>query len=969
MSVTNVERGGASSDNLRTTYQLTNASILLTTPEGQTIERTGARSTVTGEKVILEKRGTVKTASQNTPLRSATTQTPEAQKKQVITRGIPERIQTAAELRIAEEQGIGSEKFRRKVIESREETESGITYDQAGIYRVTSTGAPITADYEVTTTPTEGRQTYYNPLLETDEFNKRQVARVFSMAPGSGRIKGGSTAIINFATLRPDKKSEAFYYFYPKPRTLTEKVGFYKQTVEMAAREKVNSIPTVQRMTRNWDKINADLSRSVGQKVFKGELEEGITPMDNPYFKKTGVTKIYNQGTDYFVGAVEGGRDYLKYKPANVLAYAGTGAVYGYGSIAISSRSIAAASTMDLTGRALMSTWVASKTAETIVTPGARAKGRILGESAIEFGALGYGGTIGSNIATTQGLTPQPSAIPRIKYEVMKVPSESGTEKTIYRGAALYSGEEGTAVNLLGITNKGIAVGRLSYKNVDVSNIDYPKIAKKNIASYPQTPLETSLFTDKPTMEAMKITGSDIRKVELVKIFGAASKGLTTISPGDLPMETKGGLTPKQMKAIYSYLKSNPKAYNEIYGSLPDVAQRPTQYKRAIGDIELKFSGKPQAIKTGSELAKVIRGTGMKDAKVLEDPEKGLGIFKGQDKIIELKYPGKTQTDLIGSKGYRYGLLEDRGITDLQGFKVQKSGEQLIRKTGTSATWWKGEKGEIIIEPPTHRAKDPVDVYSEVKSAVYFNKLPGEHDVFAEEWRGLEWRNPEVKTLFEEQTGKISLTPALKTGAKIEDTASFTRSPSKSNKPYLLSEYKIISQTKPETSFKSASRSQISSFDKSYSINISKSPSVEKPSPSPSISPSFSSSPSRVLSPSKSTSTFKSVYPSITPSTYPSIYPSTYPSISPSISKSPSISPSISINRKKKETPYLFKISREKPRKTKTKPIIKPSQPGAYVPTVTSMTYNIRGKKDLWGAFTGAGIRPIPKNMFGGFKI
>ncbi|KKK49787.1 hypothetical protein LCGC14_3131520, partial [marine sediment metagenome] len=181
-----------------------------------------------------------------------------------------------------------------------------------------------------------------------------------------------------------------------------------------------------------------------------------------------------------------------------------------------------------------------------------------------------------------------------------------------------------------------------------------------------------------------------------------------------------------------------------------------------IGDIEIEFLKEGLAKEVGIEIAAGLKKGGYK-AKLVED--RGLGIEVKGEKAIELKYHGDPFSELELSKGYRYGFKEIRENTRIEEFKVQSLSEQLVRKAGASATWWSdqakaiGEAGRLVIEPPLHRPKDVVDTYAITKSLAesYRIKKPiralitkkhKKADVLIEEFKTLDWRNPEVKQKF-----------------------------------------------------------------------------------------------------------------------------------------------------------------------------------------------------------------------------
>jgi len=504
-------------------------------------------------------------------------------------------------------------------------------------------------------------------------------------------------------------------------------------------------------------------------------------------------------------------------------------------------------------------------------------------------------------------------------------------KKPIYSGFFL-QGTEGVAKPLFGVAGGRELVpifGKPSIKQLVRLNeeIIYPTLSRKNLATYPQTPAETSILGRSDILTKLGTTASDVRKVELIKLFESKSKDIKKLYGAELPKETKL-LNSKEMDYIYSNLKKSPNSYVRVYGSLVDIAQRPNPFKRIAGDIELEFSNKASALTKGTELAKGIKG-----GEVKEVEGKGLGVWKDGDKAIELKYPGDA-SELELSKGFRYGYLEYRKPVNLLGLTSQTFGEQIIRKAGASGTYWQipnklTGKRQLVIESALHRPKDVVDTYAEILSAVEKGKLPKEYIKYAEEWRNQEWRNPEVQTLFKEFDAnrnaylnniRIELTPALNKesiysspmGTLVSSVGKINY-PSRSINPSIIKSplSSVSTSISPSVSKSSVSVSSSNFISPSVSSSISPSKLV---SPSPSPSPSRSVSPSKSPSPSPSISRYISPSPSPSPSR--SVSPSRSPSPSPSPFKSPSrynspyIKPSASVSISNKNKYSYFKSAK-----------------------------------------------------------
>jgi hypothetical protein len=478
--------------------------------------------------------------------------------------------------------------------------------------------------------------------------------------------------------------------------------------------------------------------------------------------------------------------------------------------------------------------------------------------------------------------------------------------KTVYSGLFLTpsGGGEGKVIPLFGIGEGGYPIiGSPSLKQMPSLK---EAIGFTGSFKGPETPLSTMILTSKEALPEL-VTEKDIPIVDMVKKIDKTGKNIKKLNEGDLPKvfksEAAGELANEKVsKAIYSILKKESKSINSViiknYGSAWEIGQRPNieepiKFRREPHDIEIQVKSKEGGKELGIKIVNEANKIAGANKYFVDNPGGKLGVFtktdKGvTDKWIELKTPEEAAAE-EGLEVFRYGYKIDRKPITLGGTKkVQAWSEQLIRKAGASGQWKYNEAlKKFEVNPDAWRAKDVLDVYAQVKSAVYYKKMPKSMDTIAEEWRAT-WsaKDPRIKERFEafDKEGlQVDVTDTIKKSTKsTPEISSFAINVIKPSSFFATMKRKeeIISKYKSSK----ASFSDNLKISPSFSLSKSLSLSSISPSPSPSLSPSLSPSISSSISPSIS----PSLSPSPSPSKSPSISPSPSPSLSPSLSPSPS---------------------------------------------------------------------------------
>jgi hypothetical protein len=499
------------------------------------------------------------------------------------------------------------------------------------------------------------------------------------------------------------------------------------------------------------------------------------------------------------------------------------------------------------------------------------------------------------------------------------------TTEAIYRGAYVKLAE-GKIQPLVGFTGKGFAIGTpgegaygpQAYLDVAGQRMplqtelfqrydfgEYQAINKPNLAA---DALYSEILNSKAALAAQGIDMGDSTKLRIFQQFAQKATDIEYLwKQPDLKFRLESKTwSPEEIRTIDEYTAGwrVKFLYEKIYGSHVGQAYQSYQYARPIHDIEIQAHGELQGTQLGKGLVDVLKAKHGSMVRFANE-EGRLGVYKfvkdattGKamwDKGIELKYAGDPDSMDMPSEGV-FGYKFNRGIRTIERSKVATAGEDTLRKIGSSSTRWgdtrsitldiKGQKGDavkyssnyefqtnkVIIEPASHRAKDPIDAIMRAKELSIRTRNQGKFTSdsgwYSRAARTLEtgvnWQVPEFKKLMSEQNQRTLLRMGSKSETSIKNPIA-----------------SMTSKTSIRT-IMSASPSASSSAAFSRSISASASSSLSR-----SVSRSMSSSTSASMSPSRSSSSpSRSASPSMSPSVSQS------PSVSPSVSPSPSRSPS-----------------------------------------------------------------------------
>jgi len=496
-------------------------------------------------------------------------------------------------------------------------------------------------------------------------------------------------------------------------------------------------------------------------------------------------------------------------------------------------------------------------------------------------------------------------------------------QTTVYRGV-FFKGVEGEATPLIGVPEKG----GLSFGQPKVSTMPslekaiFPNPGTKanavNLQSNPATSEQTVILSNKASMERMKFTENDISKDAIARqaikgIVNAKNEFVMT----EFPKLTKA-LNAKDIDATISLAQEFYKAgkIEKMYGSFTEMGQRNPGYTRTPGDIEIQFRDKAGMREFAEKAAQRYRDLGHKDVSVetAKDPVTGKEEPSGSvmvDKVhaLDLHYNSEPAQlrQVIGES--EYGFSKNRPTFVFQGLPTQTINEQIVNRGGAATRRFTLSTGENVVEPALHRGKEIPDSYAIMKTF--------KQDALAEKWRSLEWRNPDVKSLFSELDATVAayakaknipkaqaekevlLSRAFPEG-KMDLTDTLGKSPTTPRSPRLTPQIAVIlsaaggsGKQEGESSISSNARQFLRSSYSSKSISNSvrsflESTSSSSPYSSSRVSPfSISSGPS-LKSPQPSVSSPLSPSPLISSILSPSPYRYSSPGPSPSISPIPS---------------------------------------------------------------------------------
>jgi len=143
---------------------------------------------------------------------------------------------------------------------------------------------------------------------------------------------------------------------------------------------------------------------------------------------------------------------------------------------------------------------------------------------------------------------------------------EAITKAKIYTGAYFTLGE-GRVFPLIGKTEGSFFPTFGRPKAFDMPSLQdavFPPLARKNIASYPQTPLEAEILTQKDVLKTLGVGESDITKIDIVKEVSKEMKDIKSSFLSELPKESKA-FDEGAMDIVWEYTKQKPESYIELW--------------------------------------------------------------------------------------------------------------------------------------------------------------------------------------------------------------------------------------------------------------------------------------------------------------------------------------------------------------------------------------------------------------------
>ncbi len=500
------------------------------------------------------------------------------------------------------------------------------------------------------------------------------------------------------------------------------------------------------------------------------------------------------------------------------------------------------------------------------------------------------------------------------KYGEVPLKTIEGNTK-IYQGIYL-NPTEGTVVELVGQTEKGIVLGKPNVEQFpSLSKVVLPEqgIGKPNTVGNPEFPLETSILSSPEAMKVQGFTAEAIERTQITKeVLNPLKNQASGYGPFELPKQTEV-LSEKEVSAVLDYARAQGREkVSYVGGSFGAMGQRNPTLGRVPGDIDIHvFGGTAEAEQFALGATNTLKELGS-DA-VLNLKEGKIAIKVRGEKAIEVlseTNPADALTPFIEGKNrelgdYRLGFNQDRPKIDISDLPTVSLSEQTIRKGTAASNFYQSktsfysysklnEKGifeEVrsgrtkIAEPPLHRAKDPVDFYADARtlaeSGRILGTIPEEKVVLLESklarYKELAFETPGVKEKFAELDASIA-----EKGVKVDYTNAVFDSPSANKFEPSIASVKInqASTFSTKSAYYSGKNTAREAYP-SYSSNSNK------------YFGSYSSSTSSKSSSGKSPVSSKSPSPSIK-----SPAPSPYRINSPSPTKSPSAKSSINFSAK-----------------------------------------------------------------------
>lgn len=241
----------------------------------------------------------------------------------------------------------------------------------------------------------ERQQSVFAPNVSASDIARIETRRAVSKASQKGDTRyfvksrlGGSVALEQ------------------KPKTLVAKLGkeYKKISTDFNILLKKSGIKQA------YSTLNKDISRGLFGKYGKDWVYINVN--GKKVRAQIGKKGLYYSGVDVSQPVIRGAKSVVYEKPLTVLSLATIGAGVGFGGTALATK---LPTTVDVIGKTLGTAYVVTKGGEIIKAPkGTRLEK--LGEELVYFGAFSTGARLGSSLALSSGLKPQPSKLPELKF-------------------------------------------------------------------------------------------------------------------------------------------------------------------------------------------------------------------------------------------------------------------------------------------------------------------------------------------------------------------------------------------------------------------------------------------------------------------------------------------------------------------------------------------------------------------------
>ena len=281
-----------------------------------------------------------------------------------------------------------------------------------------------------------------------------------------------------------------------------------------------------------------------------------------------------------------------------------------------------------------------------------------------------------------------------VDIETVKIPVKNADEQIAAQNVVTLFGLRagGKTYRLpIGVTYaNGVESPTLSDILPKANDVSYPEVvaSTRNLASYPQRPLENAFLTDTAVSRRLGITDIQAGNIEMAVEVADAYKGIMQAVRDQITGGTKNADEGAARIAIDT-TKQDASSYG--YGSYfakqqlhPDVLNNPA-LAYTPGDIEISYGSKGQAMVMSQTINAAENIAGYKTSV----PESGIGLDINGGKFLDIHSRDEPVYSYSGApaQGYRYGLSENMGHIYLEGLETQAIGEQIVRMTGSSLGW------------------------------------------------------------------------------------------------------------------------------------------------------------------------------------------------------------------------------------------------------------------------------------------